>query len=54
MRPTVLVADDDEALCHLLALYLEHEGYEPVLAHDGVEALEKFRAYRPALVILSE
>ena len=36
----ILVTDDEEALRHLLRLLFEREGYEVVVAADGLEALE--------------
>jgi two-component system response regulator AtoC len=36
----ILVTDDEEALRHLLRLLFEREGYEVVVASDGLEALE--------------
>lgn len=40
----ILVADDDKEIVELLSIYLENEGYEPIKAHDGREALAKVRA----------
>ena len=48
----ILVADDDLNICELLRLYLEKEGYEVVMAHDGEEAVAKFEAEKPALILL--
>jgi len=50
--PTILVVDDEEDLLSLLEYNLEQEGFEAVLARDGVEALEKTREHEPALIIL--
>jgi DNA-binding response OmpR family regulator len=35
----ILLADDDEELCHLLRDFLVREGFDVDLAHDGEEAL---------------
>src|SRR6185437_10982264 len=50
----ILIADDDRALCGLLAEYLRREGFVVDLAHDGAEALLRLRnpAERPDLLIL--
>lgn len=48
----ILIVDDDKNICELLRLYLEKEGYETELAHDGQKALEAFSAARPNLVLL--
>ena len=49
---TVLVVEDDPKTAALVALYLEREGFRPVLAGDGLAALELFKRQRPILVIL--
>jgi two-component system alkaline phosphatase synthesis response regulator PhoP len=50
--PTILVVDDEEDLLSLLEYNLEQEGFEVVLARDGVEAIEQTRTHEPALIIL--
>jgi len=40
----ILVADDEELIINLVCDYLRREGYEPLSAKDGEEALEVFRA----------
>jgi len=37
----ILVVDDDIEIAELLEIYLKNEGYEPVMAADGKEALSK-------------
>ena len=48
----ILVVDDEESIRLLYKEELEDEGYEVVLAADGMEALEKFKAFQPDLVTL--
>lgn len=48
----IMVVDDDRNICELLRLYLEKEGYALVIANDGEEALAKFSAEAPDLVLL--
>jgi two-component system response regulator RegX3 len=48
----VLVVDDEQSYRDALAVALEREGFEVVLAADGVEAIERFEESRPALVLL--
>ena len=48
----ILVADDDRNICELLRLYLEKEHYSVAIANDGNEALAKFNAEPPGLVLL--
>ena len=51
-KPKILVVDDDVHISELLKLYLEKEGYEVTVAEDGEEAIERFKAFQPRLVIL--
>lgn len=37
----ILVVDDDIEIAELLEIYLKNEGYEPVMAGDGKEAISK-------------
>ena len=48
----ILIVDDDKNICELLRLYLEKEGYETELAHDGQQALDRFASAKPDLVLL--
>lgn len=48
----ILVVDDDTNICELLRLYLEKEGYEVVLAHNGADAVTAFREQSPSLMLL--
>ena len=48
----VLIVDDDKNICDLLRLYLEKEGYSVILSHDGEEAVVKFNALKPYIVLL--
>jgi DNA-binding response OmpR family regulator len=52
MPNRVLVADDEANIVQLLRLYLREAGYEVVAAHDGRQALERFHAEAPDLVLL--
>jgi two-component system response regulator AtoC len=49
---TVLVADDDRVIRRNLSLLLKSEGYQPIEANDGDEALAKIREARPDAVLL--
>ena len=48
----ILVVDDDKNICELLRLYLEKEGFTPVIAGDGEVALSKYELEKPDLLIL--
>lgn len=52
MSRTVLVVDDDLGLQEVLQAALEEEGYEVILADDGLEALEKLATVQPDLILL--
>ena len=48
----ILVVDDESDMQIYLSTVVETMGFEPIVAGNGSEALEKARAIRPALVIL--
>ncbi|HLN06524.1 MAG TPA: response regulator, partial [Acidimicrobiales bacterium] len=48
----VLVVEDAESFVDALTVNLEREGFSVTVARDGVEALERFEADRPDLVLL--
>ena len=52
MATKILIADDEPNIVISLEFLLRREGYEVVVAHDGVQALERVRAERPDLAIL--
>lgn len=52
MNPSVLVVEDDAALCDLLAWNLSAEGYDVRSTGDGEEALVMVREQAPDAIIL--
>jgi CheY-like chemotaxis protein len=56
VRPSVpvkiLVADDNRDAADSMALILEFSGYQVLIAHSGLDALEKARASMPDAMIL--
>ncbi|MCJ2185584.1 phosphate regulon transcriptional regulator PhoB [Novosphingobium beihaiensis] len=52
MNPTVLVVEDDTALCELLTWNLSAEGYEVRSTADGEEALLMVREQMPDAIVL--
>jgi DNA-binding response OmpR family regulator len=52
MARTILVVDDEATLRETLVEALELEGFRAIPAADGREALARFRAERPDLVLL--
>ena len=51
-KPTVLVADDYQFVRTLLKDALVPNGYQVIEAADGNEALERFKADRPDVVLI--
>lgn len=52
MTGPILVVEDDKKTASLVALYLEREGFQTVIAYDGQQALELAQRHRPIFVIL--
>lgn len=52
MSARILVVDDDRPLAEMLGMVLQAEGFETEHSADGAEAVERFREYRPDLVLL--
>jgi len=51
MARKILVVDDEPQIARVLRMALESNGYEVIVARDGVDALEKFIKQAPELVI---
>ncbi|MBR2406889.1 MAG: response regulator transcription factor [Clostridia bacterium] len=51
-QATVLIVDDEMRMRRVIADYLHIKHYRTIEAADGVEALERFRAEQPDLVLL--
>jgi two-component system response regulator RegX3 len=50
--PLILVVDDEQSYRDALSVALHREGFSVDTAADGVEAIERFEACRPSLVLL--
>ncbi|HEV2529566.1 MAG TPA: response regulator [Thermomicrobiales bacterium] len=48
----ILVVDDEPTICEFIQEFLEDEGYWPVCAHNGAEALQHIHRTRPDLVLM--
>ena len=48
----ILIVDDDENIAELISLYLVKECFDTEIAANGEEALKKFEAYHPHLILL--
>lgn len=52
MGHKILIVEDEKELADILGAYLEVEGFEPVVTHDGQAGLKKFYEKMPSLVLL--
>lgn len=48
----VLIADDNEDITDILANYIRKEGYEPIIASDGEQAIALFEEHNPVMLLL--
>ena len=51
-RGVIILADDNMANILTIEEYLESHGYEVIVAHDGVEAIEKAEANDPDIILM--
>lgn len=51
-QPTVFVVEDEESFVEALQIGLTREGFRVEVATDGIEALERFAAVDPDIVLL--
>ena len=52
MQHKILIVDDDENICELLRLYLQKDGFDTVVAHDGQTAVKLANSENPDLILL--
>ncbi len=52
MPEKILIVDDEHDLAAELAFWLEEQGYETMMANDGIEGFEKLRREKPDLLIM--
>ncbi|HEY0139864.1 MAG TPA: response regulator transcription factor [Thermoanaerobaculia bacterium] len=52
MRRRILLVEDEPRTRETIALYLQREGYDVVMAEDGLRAIEAAREHDPHLVVL--
>ena len=52
MGNRIMIVDDDREIAEAIAFYLRGEGYEPVIALDGIEALNLIRREDISLIIM--
>lgn len=51
-KQLILVVDDDPDLVESVSMKLESEGFRVAKAYDGIEAMDRIKEERPALIIL--
>lgn len=52
MTHKILIIDDDESILLAIRTLMELEGFEVATASDGEAGLERFRGFRPDLVLV--
>jgi DNA-binding response OmpR family regulator len=52
MAGLILIVEDDKKTASLIALYLEREGFQTLVAYDGAQALDLAQRHKPIFVIL--
>lgn len=52
MAKKILVVDDEEYIVELLRMNLKKQGYVPICAYSGAEALDKAQKMKPDLILL--
>ncbi len=51
-RYKMLIVEDDLNICELVSLYAKKEGFEVETSNDGEDALVKYKAFNPSIIIL--
>ena len=51
-KPTILLAEDDPDVLHIIDTRLRAEGYHTIIAVDGQQALDALDAHSPAVLLL--
>ena len=52
MGHKILIIEDEKDLANILGAYLQVEGFEPIVKHDGQEGLKAFYDNKPSLILL--
>ncbi len=50
-KPKILFVEDEEEIRENIRIYLQYKGYEPIVACNGVEALELLQSQTPDLIV---
>lgn len=49
---SILIADDNPDITDILSVYVKKEGYEPIIAKNGIEAESMYEEKKPAAILL--
>jgi DNA-binding response OmpR family regulator len=52
MGHKILIIEDEKELANILGAYLQVEGFEPIVKHDGQDGLKAFYHNKPSLILL--
>ena len=52
IRPRVLIIEDEPSFAQAVSYYLEKEGFDTTVAHDGEEGLRKAQFLLPDVIVL--
>jgi PAS domain S-box-containing protein len=52
VKATILLVDDNPIICQTVSDYLTIKGYSIVIAHNGIQALEKTKELHPDLILM--
>ncbi len=52
MEKKILIADDSPGITEILQTYCRKEGYHPLIAHNGTQALQLFQQEQPDVLLL--
>ena len=48
----ILIVDDDESIVEVLSHRLSSQGFAPLAAHSGADAIQRAKDDRPSLILL--
>jgi len=51
-KPTILIVDDEMDMRIFMSTLFETSGFQPVIARNGTEGLEKAKCHHPNLIVL--
>lgn len=52
MNAKILIIDDDVNICEAIRIYLQNDGYDVIVSHNGFDGVDLFKSEDPDLVLL--